>query len=193
MVKSSSRKKPASSLAYPTVVRTLLYTLPLLATSFAWAQPPDDMVARLMAFDANKDGKLTKDEVPERMQGIFERADGNKDGVLTKEELTAAAADQQPRRMEGGRPGGPPMDMLFRAIDKNGDGTLSKEEIADAPAALQSLDKNGDGKLTANELRPQMRGGGRGGGDGRMFEQFDQNQEREALEGRDAGADGGGV
>ena len=109
-------------------MRTLLYTLPLLATSFAWAQPPDDMVARLMAFDANKDGKLTKDEVPERMQGIYERADTNKDGVLTKEELTAASASVQPRRTEGrgpGGPGGPPMDLLFRAIDKNGDGTLS--------------------------------------------------------------------
>ena len=136
-------------------MRTLLYTLPLLATSFAWAQPPDDMVARLMSFDANKDGKLTKDEVPERMQGIFERADANKDGVLTKEELTAATASQQPRRMEGRGPGGPPMDLLFRAIDKNGDGTLSKEEIAGAPAALQALDKNGDGQLTADEIRPR--------------------------------------
>jgi Ca2+-binding EF-hand superfamily protein len=113
------------------------------------------MVARLMSFDANKDGKLTKDEVPERMQGIFERADANKDGVLTKEELTAATASQQPRRMEGRGPGGPPMDLLFRAIDKNGDGTLSKEEIAGAPAALQALDKNGDGQLTADEIRPR--------------------------------------
>lgn len=158
-------------------MRTILFTLPLLATSFAWAQPPDDLVARLLAFDANKDGRLSKDEVPERMQGIFERADANKDGFLTKEELQAASASQQPRRMEGG---GPPMDLLFRAIDKNGDGTLSKEEIAGAAEALQALDKNGDGQLTADEVRPQMRGG-RGGNPqemvSRMFDENDKNHD----------------
>src|SRR3954469_3936856 len=35
---------------------------------------PDEMVATFMAFDKNKDGKLTKSEVPERMQGMFARA-----------------------------------------------------------------------------------------------------------------------
>jgi hypothetical protein len=50
----------------------------------------DDMVARLMAFDANKDGKLTKEELNDaRLHPLFERADANKDGVVTKDELTA--------------------------------------------------------------------------------------------------------
>ncbi len=34
-----------------------------------------DIGGTLFTFDANKDGKLTKEEVPERMQGIFYRAD----------------------------------------------------------------------------------------------------------------------
>src|SRR5258706_15280920 len=47
-------------------------------------------VARLMAFDKNKDGKLTREEVTdERLRSLFERADANKDGVVTKAELTS--------------------------------------------------------------------------------------------------------
>jgi Ca2+-binding EF-hand superfamily protein len=163
-------------------VRTILLTLTLLGLGVAQAQTADDMVTTLFAYDANKDGKLSKEELPERMQGIFARADTNKDGFLTKDEVRAAMASQQPRRMEGGgERGGPPMDMLFRAIDKNGDGILSKEEIANASAALQTLDKNGDGQLTQDEVRPQMRGGGRGGNPqemiSRMFEENDKNHD----------------
>jgi Ca2+-binding EF-hand superfamily protein len=51
-------------------------------------------VNSLLAFDANKDGKLAKSEVPERMQGIFVRGDANHDGFLTKDELTKLAATQ---------------------------------------------------------------------------------------------------
>jgi hypothetical protein len=78
------------------------------------AQPPrGDIVAagvtRLMAFDANGDGQLSKTEVTDsRLQPLLERADANKDGQVTKDELTAqlgkeAAAVQG----GGGGPGGP--------------------------------------------------------------------------------------
>lgn len=53
-----------------------------------------EMVTTLMAFDKNADGKLSKDEVPERMQGIFERGDKDKDGLLSADEVQAAAASQ---------------------------------------------------------------------------------------------------
>ena len=114
-------------------------------------RPPTRWSATLMAFDKNKDGKLTKAEVPERMQGMFERADDNQDGVLTAEEIKAAAAAQpQPaasrpggegRRGEGGRGGRrAARDALFSALDKDGDGTLSADEIAGAAASLRTLD-----------------------------------------------------
>lgn len=61
---------------------------------------------RALTFDANNDGKLTKDELPERMQGILTRADANKDGVATKEELTKVFAAQQGGGERGGRRGG---------------------------------------------------------------------------------------
>ena len=80
------------------------------------------IVTKMMAFDKNKDGKLTKDEVTdERLHRLFDRADKNKDGVVTKEELVAlakemeeeSAADDRGGRGPGGKgpggrgPGGP--------------------------------------------------------------------------------------
>jgi CubicO group peptidase (beta-lactamase class C family) len=73
--------------------------------------PPanESLESRLMPFDANKDGKLTKAELTdERLQRLFDRADADHDGVVTKQELTALAA----REPAGGRggfggPGGP--------------------------------------------------------------------------------------
>ncbi|MBP3959179.1 hypothetical protein J8F10_28375 [Gemmata sp. G18] len=80
----------------------------------------EEMVTRLMAFDKNSDGKLTKDEVTdERLKPLFERADANQKGVLTKEELTAFFTKEManlggggpggggPGGFGGGRPGGP--------------------------------------------------------------------------------------
>ena len=47
-----------------------------------------NMVERMMSFDKNKDGLLSKSELPERMQMRFDSMDANKDGFLSKEELS---------------------------------------------------------------------------------------------------------
>ena len=49
------------------------------------------IITQLMAFDKNGDGKLSKAEVPQRLQGLLERADTNKDDVLDREELLKLA------------------------------------------------------------------------------------------------------
>jgi hypothetical protein len=74
----------------------------------------DGIVARMMAFDKNKDGKLTRDEITDtRLLRLFERADANQDGVVTKEELSTLAgrmvdeAASDERRGGFGPPGGP--------------------------------------------------------------------------------------
>ena len=138
-----------------------------------------DLTSMLMAFDANHDGKLEKSEVPERMQGIFERGDANHDGVLTKDEITKLAeSNRQQQNQFGGEgerggegrgrgrgPGGPGgFDLAFNALDTNHDGEISADEIANAPTSLKTLDKNGDGQITSDEVTPQF--GGRGGGFG---------------------------
>jgi hypothetical protein len=59
-------------------------------------QPPpisvDDIVGRIMAFDKNKDGKVTRDELPERMHGLIVRGDTNKDGALDRDEIRKLAS-----------------------------------------------------------------------------------------------------
>jgi hypothetical protein len=60
----------------------------------------------MMAFNAKKDGKLTKEEVTDtRLHRLFDQADTNKDGVVTREELMALAAKIDAAFGQGG-PGG---------------------------------------------------------------------------------------
>jgi hypothetical protein len=53
----------------------------------------DDVVERVMSFDKNKIGKITADELPERMQHLIEKGDTNKDGALDRDEIKKLAAD----------------------------------------------------------------------------------------------------
>jgi len=87
------------------------------ATAQPAAAAPKDgatstIVTKMMAFDKNKDGKLTKDEITDpRLVRLFDQADSDKDGVVTKEELTALAtkleAEVPAGGGRGGRGGGP--------------------------------------------------------------------------------------
>lgn len=70
-----------------------------------------DFVARLFQNDKNKDGKLTKDELPEAMQGIFDRADNNRDGAIDRKEAEAIAARMKQRGGGAGNDGKrPPLE-----------------------------------------------------------------------------------
>ena len=56
--------------------------------------------ATLRCWGKNGDGQLSKDEVPERLHGMFERGDTNKDGVLGKDELRKLAEAQSGARRD---------------------------------------------------------------------------------------------
>jgi Ca2+-binding EF-hand superfamily protein len=149
---------------------------------------PKAIFARL---DADSNGKIEKDEIPERMKENLARVDTNSDGAIDLAEFEKVAYGGG-RRPEGdpaggpeGRPGqGPvPGGPVLRALDANGDGEISASEIADATKALAKLDKNGDGKLTRDEIgpppgmRPDRPGEGTpaarpGAGGGAMVEQL---------------------
>ncbi len=69
------------------------------------AMPP--LVSRMLAFDKNGDGMLTRDEITdERLLRLFVRADANKDGIVTKEELQTLAKAMQAEIGQGGGRGG---------------------------------------------------------------------------------------
>jgi Ca2+-binding EF-hand superfamily protein len=125
---------------------------------------PEAMIARILTFDKNKDGKVSAEEVPERMQGIIKRGDKNDDGSVDREELAAlarqfGASDRNSRGdrgPEGGRgegrrpddrgrggPDGPPDGPRGRG------GPPSPEQFVEH--AL-SFDADDDGKLDKKEL-----------------------------------------
>lgn len=120
-------------------------------------------------FDANGDGKLTKDEMPaemrERMAPLLERLGKTE---LTQEEFTRAAA--QFRGGAEGRPGQNPQGRRpegARAEDARPDGAAAPEgarrtdqtrpeggrpPLGNPEEMFGRLDANGDGKVTVEEV-----------------------------------------
>ena len=56
----------------------------------------------LMRFDQNKDGKISKAEVPQQMAGFFDRLDKNKDGLLDQNEISNMGGFGGKGRPQGG-------------------------------------------------------------------------------------------
>ncbi len=69
---------------------------------------PEEMFERL---DADRDGRVTRDEVPEREQGFIERFDSDGSGVVTRDEIVHAVKEaitrQSARDASTQRQGGP--------------------------------------------------------------------------------------
>jgi hypothetical protein len=165
----------------------------LIAASLAVAQRPgggprpsdgDDLVARMMEFDNDQDGKLTRAEVTDaRLHRLFDRADADHNGVVTREELTALAIREAANNRSGppgGGPGGPmgmgpprPGEILPPMLQDR------LELTSEQKAQLADLQKEVDGKLESilnDNQKAQLktmreRGPGRfgppGGGGGR--------------------------
>ena len=60
----------------------------------------------LMQFDADGDGKLSREEAPERLRELFDQFDTNKDGMLDRSEIRALQ-DKMRAKYRGGPPAGP--------------------------------------------------------------------------------------
>jgi Ca2+-binding EF-hand superfamily protein len=94
--------------------------------------------------DADKDGKLSREEFPREARIEFEKADRNSDGFVDSEELLIVF-----RRTRSARPG----------AGAGGDARKADPEAAKrmVEGVLKRLDKDGDGQLSEAELGPQSR------------------------------------
>jgi hypothetical protein len=57
----------------------------------------DAVAARLMSFDRDSDGRITADELPERMEHLLARGDSTNDGVLDAAEVRRLAMSPVPQ------------------------------------------------------------------------------------------------
>lgn len=135
------------------------------------ALSPEQTVARFLERDENKDGKLSKEELGSRLQGLLTRADKDKDGFATKEELTRLAESEVagqrggPGGGFGGGPGGPGGGPGFDGAPRGFGGPPGfGGGPPGGPGAfldrLFELDADKDGKLTREELSSLTNGPG---------------------------------
>lgn len=143
------------------------------------AAPRPEHAALFKKLDADGDGQITKEEVPEEQRRLLERLidnhDKNKDGKLSAAELSAGLSEERPKGEVGppagpggpGRPGGGQFNAeeIFKRIDRNGDGKVTADEMPEErregfKQMLSRVDEDKDGAATLDEFRKGFMGPG---------------------------------
>jgi Ca2+-binding EF-hand superfamily protein len=99
--------------------------------------------------DADKDGKVTKDELMAYRQSRLAGTDADGDGLISAEELAAHMKAEMGARIDERA------KARVAAQDANGDGKLSAEELIAPPMPMRMfdrLDADGDGAVSEEEL-----------------------------------------
>jgi Ca2+-binding EF-hand superfamily protein len=93
----------------------------------------EEFIKRIMSQDTDDDGKISKDEAPERMSAMFDRLDGNSDGFVDKAELKEMASRMGGRGGRGGE-GGARRERPGRGGEGGGGGQRPKRPESDDDA-----------------------------------------------------------
>jgi len=140
--------------------------------------------------DANNDGKLTANEVPEsRREGfkkLLERADKNDNDALDGEEARAAFGHMMRRVGQSDHPGVATARVMFMFADVNADGKVSADEVPEDRRArftrmISYADKDGDKALSREEAKAMVE---------KMRERAKAWRERMAKKRKEAGKSG---
>ena len=129
------------------------FALVALSAGAAFAQGPGGppggggMIDRIMAMDTNHAGAISAAELTAGREAQFTRMDANHDGFISQDEIPQFGGGGPP----GGAPSGPL--GMFQQADTNGDGKISHAEYMAAPSRMaQRLDTNHDGAISADEI-----------------------------------------
>ncbi len=111
--------------------------------------PHGDSVGYFDKYDANGDGKLILDELPDHKAQKFERMDLDGDGAITRDEAEQARNKGRHHKMA----------KMMKHLDLDGNGEISQSEFtARALTMFEKADKNGDGVVTEDEVKKLGRG-----------------------------------
>jgi Ca2+-binding EF-hand superfamily protein len=162
------RQGPSVARAPAVHTLALLAAICLFGTAWADEQPSaPDAPALFTQLDSDSDGFVTRDEVAAEKQGLLRRllriSDANKDGKLDRDEFVAGLKSTRPQRRSEPladtrpEPGGFDPAAMFRRMDANGDGIVTLDEIPSDrregfAGLLSRADTNGDGKLSRDEF-----------------------------------------
>jgi len=111
----------------------------------------------IMRYDSNKDGFVDRTEWTAGQEARFKQLDADKDGKLSKDELFShtrqAAGTVLPNDRTLER-----QDSFFRRMDSDRDGTISKTEfMGQADRNFARCDTDKDGRTNTAECRQALR------------------------------------
>lgn len=108
-----------------------------------------DLSRHLMTrLDANKDGEISADEVPEKLLKHFKNVDADADGTVNQKEIHRAVNKAKTKFISHVQ------SHVFDKIDQNDDGKLDIEKIvAKLHAGLNKIDTSGDGFIDRSEFK----------------------------------------